>query len=168
MDAPDSVADSPSFAGNQRLLKLVPLLRLFRLGKAPRLILRFEQMYSIDHGMLSIATFLVQTAILSHFSACLWGMVPLLMGSFPYGEEEHGHEVSASSALSLLPWPPVSPAVSFTERNEDADELAVAGHTQQPCLVSLLCRNDHHNGRIWGYKSRQEGNKLPACRHSFL
>mmetsp|Transcript_11872 Transcript_11872/g.28200 ORF Transcript_11872/g.28200 Transcript_11872/m.28200 type:complete len:730 (-) Transcript_11872:608-2797(-) len=64
-----------------RLIFMLPVLRMLRILRAPRLVARFEQIYRIDHGLLSILTFLVQTMMLSHFTACLWGMAPVVEGS---------------------------------------------------------------------------------------
>ena len=88
------------FSDLRRLLILIPLLRLFRLSRAKRIFLRMEQLYSIDHGMLSIITFIVQTAMLCHFCACLWGLVPLFQGHDDFGSFQHDHSVGAAPMVS--------------------------------------------------------------------
>mmetsp|Transcript_6392 Transcript_6392/g.17875 ORF Transcript_6392/g.17875 Transcript_6392/m.17875 type:complete len:971 (-) Transcript_6392:1209-4121(-) len=78
--APDLLASShpEDLTGWETALMMVPLLRMFRMARVSRIVHRFESLFSIDHGMLSIATFGVQTAMLAHFTACLWGLVPVL------------------------------------------------------------------------------------------
>eukprot|EP00873_Tetraselmis_striata_P020213 jgi/Tetstr1/440477/TSEL_028803.t1 len=87
-------ADPGFLTDRTRLWTFLGLLRLLRLARAPRLMSRMEQLYSIDHGMLSIMTFVMQTCLLAHFCACLWGVAPIMQGSIWGPDPDQEHDIS--------------------------------------------------------------------------
>lgn len=90
-------------ADRTRLWTFLGLLRLLRLARAPRLMSRMEQLYSIDHGMLSIMTFVMQTCLLAHFCACLWGVAPIMQGSIWGPDPDQEHDISHFVGALLPP-----------------------------------------------------------------
>ena len=60
-----------------RLLKMARIIKLMRMLRASRIFSRWQNHLSLSFAMLSLIKFLLLTAILAHWLACVWGFVGL-------------------------------------------------------------------------------------------
>jgi len=67
-----------------RLIRVLRLLKLARVLKASRMLARYEAKLSISYSALSMAKLMVMMIIVSHWVACLWGLLAELEG-----EDQH-------------------------------------------------------------------------------
>lgn len=60
------------------MVRVSSLLRLLRLTRIQRIVQRVEASVPINYGLWTVLNFLLMTVVLSHWVACLWGMLGVL------------------------------------------------------------------------------------------
>jgi len=79
-----SVTDSGSNAPQMtRLIRIVRLLKFSRLLKASGVLKRIETKMSVSYAQVTIPKLTIGTILWSHYTACIWGLLPQL----EFGEE---------------------------------------------------------------------------------
>jgi hypothetical protein len=113
-----------SLPGSDRLntlLKIPRLLKMARILRAIRIIPRLESTLPLDYGIMLVAEFVCMTALLSHWIACVWGLLPQLehtskdwLTQFielyePLSMRGARYEVSGCSLHAVACWSVVNP-----------------------------------------------------------
>eukprot|EP00877_Chromochloris_zofingiensis_P001182 jgi/Chrzof1/11064/Cz05g22050.t1 len=61
-------------------LKIMRILRMAQVIRYQRILPRLQFAMPVDYGIMMVAEFAVMTALLSHWIACIWGLLPELEG----------------------------------------------------------------------------------------
>mmetsp|Transcript_28338 Transcript_28338/g.92542 ORF Transcript_28338/g.92542 Transcript_28338/m.92542 type:complete len:888 (-) Transcript_28338:70-2733(-) len=84
-----------------RIIRLMRLAKLLRILRAGRLFQRMEASMALDYGLLMMVSFFGNTIMISHWTACLWRILPHLQGesgmnwmhTIPWNSDWFGEEV---------------------------------------------------------------------------